>query len=139
MAWATAEDVQQLTGKTVDDTLIDQATAVIEMTQGGRVSSLGTTTVSARNLYWLKLAVAYQAAWMDAQPDYFERMDVDTFTQDGASATLRPDGLRLAPLARTALKRLSWRGMRTIHASTGRLRVGFYSDTADDHLHYRPL
>lgn len=132
--WATAQDVQSLTGKVVDDLVVLQAQAVIELTSGGRVASLDSTLLSTRNLDWLRRAVSYQAAWMVDQPDLFTRMDVSTMSQDGASATIRRDGLVLAPLARHCLKRLSWRGMRTIKPSINRTndRAGYrFSDAPD--------
>ncbi len=142
MVWATAEDVQALTGKVVGDDVIQQATGVIELSQGGRLAALDSTTVSGRNLDWLRRAVAYQAAWMVDQPGSFERMDVTTSTQDGASATMKPDALVLAPLARRCLKRLTWRGMRTIQPGprAGYARLNVYtSDDYDDSLPYRSL
>lgn len=142
MAWASAEDVQNLTGKVVDDTVVQQATGIIEMTSGGRVASMTTVNVSARNLDWLRRAVAYQAAFMVEYPDYFSRQDVSAMTQDGASATFRADGLVLSPLARRCLKRLSWRGVRTMQAGrTDTLRhiPVSTSDDYDDSLSWRSL
>lgn len=141
MTWCTVQDVQQLTGKTVTDEDVQQATGIIEMTSGGRVASMDPTTVTARNLDWLRRAVAYQAAFMVEYPDYFSRMDVSAFTQDGTSATIRPDGLVLSPLARRCLKRLSWRGVRTVTARPGAgTRLPAYTSEAyDDSLAWKPL
>lgn len=142
--WATAVDVKALTGATVSDALIDQATGVIELTSGGRLARLDPEHVSERNFDWLRRAVSYQAAWMDAHPDYFERMDVADLDQDGVVATFRPDSLVLAPLARRCLKRLSWRGVRTIRpgASSTALpgaAIGYGAGLPDDALPWRPL
>jgi hypothetical protein len=108
--------VQRLTGKVVDDESVDMATGIIEIVSGADADLLNATNLSARNLKWLRYAVAYQCAFMIEHPDYFTRMDVTSMTQDGASATLRADGLVLAPNARRCLKRLSWRGVRTVQA-----------------------
>lgn len=113
-SWADEADVLRLTGRVVTADDVAQATAVIELTSGGRLAKLDAALVSERNFDWLKRAVAYQAAWMASRPDYFEAMDVSQMTQDGVSATIKADGLILAPLARRCLKRLSWRGVRTI-------------------------
>jgi hypothetical protein len=132
--WATAVDVKALTGVTVSDTLIDQATAVIELTGGGRLARLDPAFVSERNFDWLRRAVCYQAAFMAGRPDYFEAADVSSLTQDGVSAQLKGDSLILAPLARRCLKRLSWRGVRTITPSINRTtdRPGYRTSNAPD-------
>lgn len=142
MVWCTAADVQALTGKVVGDEDVAQATGIIELTSGARVASFTTTSISNRNLDWLRRAVAYQAAWMVEHPDYFSRDDVSTFTQDGTSAAYRPDGLVLAPNARRCLKRLSWRGMRTVQAVPGRRTwsaAPYTSDDYDNNLPFQPL
>jgi hypothetical protein len=134
MTWADAVDVKALTGAVVTDALIDQATAVIELTGGGRLAKLDPAYVSERNLDWLRRAVCYQAAFMADQPDYFARMDVSSLNQDGIQATLKGDSLILAPLARRCLKRLSWRGVRTITPSINRTtdRPGYRTSNAPD-------
>jgi hypothetical protein len=133
-AWATVDDVKRLTGKDLTGDAIDQATAVIELTGGGRLAKLDPAYVSERNFDWLRRAVCYQAAFMDAHPDYFERMDVASLSQDGVSASLKGDSLILAPLARRCLKRLSWRGVRTITPSINRTtdRAGYRTSNAPD-------
>lgn len=142
MSWATTSDVQRLTGKVVQDTDVDQATGIIEIVSGADADLLDATNLSARNLKWLRYAVAYQCAFMVDHPDYFTRMDVTQMTQDGSSATLRADGLVLAPNARRCLKRLSWRGVRTVQA-TGEFnrhdRFGnLISDEFFDQLDWKP-
>lgn len=133
--WATATDVAQLTGKVVQDSDVMMAQSVIEVTSGGRISAMDTTSLSARNLDWLRRAVAYQAAFMVEFPDYFTRMDMMEMSQDGASATARtPDTFVLAPLAVRCMKRFSWRGMRTIVPSINRTvdRAGYRNSNAPD-------
>jgi hypothetical protein len=142
--WADAVDVKALTGATVSDSLIDQATGVIELTSGGRLARLDPAHVTGRDFDWLRRAVCYQAAWMASQPDYFERLDVADLDQDGVVATFKADGLVLAPLARRCLKRLSWRGVRTIRpgASTTLLpgaAIGYGAGLPDDDLPWRPM
>lgn len=112
--WATTADVLSLTGKTVTDEQLAQANSVVEV-RGGRLYSISATRIGARNTEWLKRAVAYQAAWMLRQPDYFGRMDVTAISQDGRSSTLRDGGMELAPLARVALNRCSWMRSRSMH------------------------
>jgi len=111
--WATEADVAELTGKTVSAAQRTQAAATIEL-HVGVIEGVERTDISDRDRYWLKLATCYQAAWLAAQPDLFERNDVSSAGQDGESATFRADAHTLAPLARRAIKRLSWRGPRTL-------------------------
>lgn len=114
--WATASDVEEITGITVTDAQLSQAQAQIELRVGRTASQTSTLRTSA--LVWLRLAVAYQAAWMTAQPDLYTRSEVDSVSQDGASVRWKPDGQMLAPLARRALKRLGWKGTRSSHVDS---------------------
>ncbi|MGL4176104.1 MAG: hypothetical protein ACRCSN_08490, partial [Dermatophilaceae bacterium] len=112
--WATIAEVEQLTGQVVTSATRVQAVTSIEL-HCGLIEGVLRADVADRDLYWLKLATAYQAAWLSAQPDYLERNAVSTAAQDGQSATMgNADWLTLAPLARKAIKRLSWRGPRSV-------------------------
>jgi len=112
--WATAEQAAELTGASVDETARNLAANAIEL-HTGLIESVERKSMADRDRYWLKLAVCYQAAWLVAQPDYLERNAVASVSQDGQSASAgNPDWLTLAPLARKALRRLSWRGTRTM-------------------------
>jgi hypothetical protein len=137
--WATIADVQTLTGKVVTQAVRDRAAALIEM-HVAVIEAVERPDISDRDRYWLKLAVAYQAAWLEAQPDAFERNDVSSAGQDGESASFRPDAHTLAPFARKAIKRLSWRSARTVELSrrgTGRRDVN--SEAFDNSLPWRPV
>lgn len=123
-AWAQASDVMTATGATVTDAQIVQAQAVIELRVGRTFATTlandgVTSKLRASALHWLSMAVAYQAAWMAAQPDLFTRSDIEGISQDGVVATFRgADGLTLAPLAKRALKRLKWRGPRSVQVES---------------------
>lgn len=112
-SWATVADVAEITGSTVTDEKVDLAQSMIEV----RIGRIGDQTayISTRDLAWLKRAVSFQAAWLNAHPDVLTRLDATSVAQDGASAQVRGDGLVLAPLAKTALRRVSWRGSRSVH------------------------
>lgn len=114
MPWASTADVGEITGVTVTDDRLSLAAGVIEMVVG---RTQDATWIPARDLRWLKRAVAYQAAWMESQPDYLTRSDVVQSAQDGASATYK-GAQDLAPLAKRALKRLTWRGNRSVHTES---------------------
>lgn len=109
-AWATIAEVSEITGITVDDGQLARAQGVIELAVGRTADA---THIGARDLRWLKRAVAYQAAWMKDQADYFTRLDVDRSSQDGASQDYR-GRQDLAPLAKTALRKVTWRRSRSV-------------------------
>jgi hypothetical protein len=138
--WATIADVATLTGKTVTQQQRDQAAATIEL-HIGLIEAVERTDLSDRDRYFLKLATSYQTAWLAAQPDAFERNDVSSAGQDGESATFRADAHTLAPLARKAIKRLSWRGPRALipAATDARGRLDTTSEEYDDSLAWKRM
>jgi hypothetical protein len=140
-AWATAADVVTLTGKTVTEAQRAQAVAALEV-HIGLIEAVERVDVSDRDRYFLKLATCYQAAWLAAQPDLFERNDVANASQDGESATFRADAHTLAPLARKAVKRLSWRGPRELNVpgmAAATVVHDVTSEAFDDSLPWRPV
>lgn len=145
MTWCTVAEVTTVTGKTVTATDRNIAAFAIELTTG-LIESVERVDITRRDLYWLRQAVAFQAAWLADTPDYLERNDVTAASADGQSATLKPDALILAPLARRAIKRLSWRGTRSVRPvrvdERGRIRLtpDYVPLEAHDDLHtWRPL
>lgn len=114
--FATIAEVLALTGATVTAPQRSQAAVVIEMTTGLIEGTLDQRPdMSDRDRYWLRVACAYQAAWLLSQPDFLTRDDVSSLSLDGQSASGKADWLVLSPLARRAMKRLSWRGTRTLY------------------------
>lgn len=113
MVWATVDDVNTLLGVTVDAPTLSKAVRSLEAITG-LIESVERPDITDRDLYWLKLAVCYQSAWLLEQPDYLARNDVSAASQSGESVTLKADGLVLAPMARRSIKRLTWRGARSI-------------------------
>lgn len=138
--WASVADITAATGVTVNASTRSIAANAIELTTG-LIEAVERTDVSDRDRYWLKLAVCYQAAWIVAQPDYLERNAIASASQDGQAATGgNPDWLVLAPLARKALKRLSWRGVRTVSTQPGRRAVvNVNDDDYEDTLDWSPV
>lgn len=119
--WATAADVLSLTGMTVTDPQLTQANGVVEL-HAGRVYALatltgsnGVTNTGARDVEWMRRACAYQAAWMPSQPDMFGRLEMEAISATGRPVPITPAALTLAPLARRALKRVSWLKSRSVH------------------------
>lgn len=145
LTWCTVADVALVTGKTVTDVDRNIAAYAVELITG-LIESVPRVDVSRRDAYWLRQAVAFQAAWLADTPDYLERNDVEAAAQGGQSVTLKPDALVLAPLARRAIKRLSWRGSRTIRPvpvdARGRIRLTadyVPLEAHDDLQTWRPL
>ena len=123
--WCTIDDVLLLTGKTVSDAQLQQAATVLELHLGRTYQELvanpdgGTLKVGRRDREWLRRACAYQAAWMLAQPDMYQRLDMDPVAKSGVRGfVLKGDALLLAPLARRALQRVSWLRSRSLHIRT---------------------
>lgn len=114
IAWATEADVLSITRKTATAADIQSAAHEIESLTG-LIQSVDRPDLTDRDRHWLKLAVAYQTAWMLDNPDLFSREDVTSVSQDGESAVYRnTDAHILSPLARKALRRLSWRSLRAV-------------------------
>lgn len=135
--WATVEDVLASTGRVVTTLTRTLAVQSIEM-HTGLIEAVERTDLTDRDRYWLKLAVCYQAVWLLAQPDYLERNAVNSVSQDGQSASAgNPDWLTLSPQARKCLKRLSWRGVRTVSTQGRRTVANVNSDEYEDTLDWR--
>lgn len=116
--WATIADVKTLTGSTVTQDDLDRALASLGVLIG-LIPGVEREDISDRDRYFLKLAACYQAAWLQDNPDLFVGKDVASASQDGESATFRRDAHVLAPLARKAVRRLSWRGLRPVMLGGG--------------------
>lgn len=136
MAWASAAETLSYTGITVSQDTLDSAQAMIELFSDVTEASSDAGLISPKNLRLLKLAVAYQAAWMTSQPDLFTRSDVGLMTQDGISFTSpHANSGILAPMAKRAVDRLSWRRNRNQRIRPMRpnnVGTGDWSDPTND-------
>lgn len=112
-SWATVTDVLNITGQTITGTQLVQAQAIIDMAAGR--TYLAAPRTGTRDAYWLKLAVAYQGAWMTGQPDIFSRLDIQALPGTGRPVPLGPNAIMIAPMAKWALKRVSWLKTRSVH------------------------
>lgn len=113
-AWCTLDDVTTFTGASPEPVDLMRAQAAIDIHSGRSIDV--APRIWARDKHYLRLATAYQCAWQMAQPDLFTRSDVTQVSQDGANASLHDGALTLAPLARRALRRVSWRQSRSVEA-----------------------
>lgn len=115
MPWATTDEVVEITGIAVTGEQLTRAQFTIELFVGRTEDA--TPNFTAMTKAWLKRAVAYQAAWM-ADPSnagIFSQKEVTRLSQDGASLDFRPDAQLLSPFAKRALKKLGWKGTRSIY------------------------
>lgn len=120
MAWATTGEVLTYTGITVTEAEIQQAQFMVEMFADVTEDAI----VSTKNLRFLKMATAYQAAWITEHPDLFTHVDVSTMLQDGLQFTRgHENATLLAPMARRAINRLSWRRNRSIKIRPSKRRT----------------
>lgn len=113
MTWATVDDVLDVTKETVTATILAQANSAVTIYSNR--TEAASSSMGTRDLYWLKQATCWQAAWLSGQPGWTTRSTVDTVQQDAASVTYTDESsITLAPLAKRALKNLSWKGARTL-------------------------
>lgn len=138
--WATIADVAEVTGKTVTATERGIAVRSLE-TMIGLIEEVEREDIPDRDRYWLKLATCYQAAFVLDNPDLFSRADVTSASQDGESANFRNvDSHVLSPLARKAIRRLSWRGLtRPQDRAKSSGRTDINSEEYDDSLAWKPV
>lgn len=115
MAWATTSDVTTYTGLTATAAQVEQAQAIVEIFADTTEDASDAGNISPKNLRMLKLAVAYQAAWITQHPDAFTNIDLTQVQQDGVVATMQHNNaLVLAPMAKRCIDRLSWRRTRSL-------------------------
>jgi hypothetical protein len=144
-AWADGDDVTDLTGAQATDGEILRAQALIELFCGTTYDT-PTDNISSRNLRLLRMAVAYQTVWMQERPDIFTHIDLDSYSQDGASGQYsHANANLLAPLAKRSLDRLSWRSA-PLRVRRGGSNTEYYDDNGprdsavhDDSRRWTPL
>lgn len=115
--WCSITDVATYTGVTVDASTLAQAGATIDI-HAGRAYAIDGSRIGSRDAYWLKLACAYQAAWLPSQVDMFSRIDALGIQAARRMIMLRDTALVLSPNARKALKRVSWLKTRSVHVKS---------------------
>jgi hypothetical protein len=111
--FANATDVQRITGYEVDNELVVQAQAIIEMYVGKSEARVE----SPDDRYLLHLATAYQAAYMHENADtVFKQIAVRLLSQADYQVALDTsrDAPYIAPLAGMCVERLSWKGTRSL-------------------------
>src|SRR4249920_3078139 len=141
MVWATAADVTTYTGTSLSafpDPNACLALANSTITIYCNRSEAASASVSDRDLLALKMATAFQVAWLTQQDDYLTRVNFESSTIDGESVRFSGEQQQnLAPMARRALRNLSWKGSRTLSIPDiavprgGGQVIDFLSESAD--------
>jgi hypothetical protein len=112
--FTTVDDVWTITGYEVDENILAQAQAIVE----SFVGRLEVEVTNAVDLMILGRATAYQAAYISNNPGrIFEQAAVSQIGQFGQLVTFRSDDEAspfVAPLAKLACKKLSWKRMRSV-------------------------
>jgi hypothetical protein len=126
--WATISETLAYTRISVEQEDVEAAQAMIELFSDvvyeQTVDTSGTNLIGAKNLRLLKMAVAYQAAWMTQHPDLFTHTDIQSINQDGIFYVhSHENSYLIAPMARRALKRLSWMRNKNIRIRPSTNRV----------------
>jgi hypothetical protein len=123
----TPQEVMNLTGINVTESGITSASGVIEL-YCGRPQAIWSS-LKPRDRRTLKLAVIFQAAWLASHPEAFTAVDAESYQQLDQRVDLR-DGtaMVLAPLAKRALRSLSWRATRSIPVDSAFQESGAASD-----------
>lgn len=137
MAWATVGETLTYTKITVDQGDIESAQFMVEIFSDATEDA--DANISSKNLRLLKMAVAYQAAWISDHPDIFTHVDVSTMLQDGIQFTnAHANAGVLAPMAKRAIDRLSWKRNRSIRVkrnksttNRGIRRIGYLGSISD--------
>lgn len=116
--WATVADVLDTTDTTVTNAELKMAAATIDLFAVRLYAD--KDRIGLRDQHWLKQAVCYQAAWLTANPDVFQRFGIESDGGSGlgagsSSTKYATDAMTLAPFAAKALKRVSWLRSRSLH------------------------
>lgn len=137
MAWALSTDVEATVGRGVDASVLAQANN--QITVFANRTPDAADGMAARDLYWLKAAACWQAAWLDQQPAVDGRSAHTSLSTDGQSVTQDAEyQIVLAPLAARALRNLSWKSSRSVDVqpvSTGPTWPRNFLNERSDELH----
>ena len=79
MTWATTGETLTYTGIEVTSAELNQAQFIVELF----ADVTEDAAISTKNLRLLKMAVAYQAAYITDTPDLFTHVDVSTISSGG--------------------------------------------------------
>lgn len=107
--FATTIKVHEITGCEVDDELISQAQAIVEVVSGRPE----TAVTNLADRAWLEYAVCWQAAYMSSNTHVFEQANVKRVEQDRSMVEFGDQLYAVSPLVIQAVKRVSWNRSRS--------------------------
>lgn len=107
--YATVIRVKELTDVNVDEGLIRQAQAIVEVVSGRPESTVTKLTDRA----WLEYAVCWQAAYMSSNTHVFEQANVKRVEQDRSMVEFGDELYAVSPLVIHAVKKCSWNRSRS--------------------------
>lgn len=133
--WATIANVTASTQKVPTQAQVDAGEEIVAL-HCNRVP--GDFTPSNRDTFFLRSATVWQTAWLMAKPAFEARESVSQVTQDGMEVI--NDGSSapvLAPLAKRAIKNLSWMAGRSVTMterapSLGVTEANWLKESSDD-------
>lgn len=143
-AWATEAETLAKTGVTVTATDISMAQSAIEIYANRSYDA--TDGMSARDVYWLKTAVCWQAAWLNSQVAFAQKSQANSISQLNMTVQRQNEyDVALAPLAARALKNLSWKGTRAMRVKPEAVPRGadgfidYLAEASDDMSEWDPI
>lgn len=111
--WTTPEQASSITKMTLTESDLEAANAILEIWVG--VTPELKDRLRPRDVRLLEKAEAFQAAWMLHKVALLERSDTDRVIQDTLQYDKGDKDMHvMAPLAKAAIQRLSWRSARTL-------------------------
>ncbi len=114
MTWATTEQVENQTGKTVSEETLALASAMID-TFTGADEEMPEDAISAIDRKHLRKATAWQAVWIAGKPGLVTERELASSLSSDTQAINRESAMdaMCAPLAKREIMSLSWVGTRT--------------------------
>lgn len=117
MSWSTTAEAQSITGESHTQAELDLAQNVIELYV--LVAEDALAELKPTDVRMLKKAEAYQSSWMKARVGFMIQKDTDEVVQDGLTYVKGDKDMHiLSPLAKKAIKRISWMRSRTLDPLT---------------------
>lgn len=143
MAWATIQEVADVTGETVTDAHLRIASAMID-TKAGTSEDMPADAITTRDRRILRRATCWQAPWIRDHPGLLTEYSAATQTS-ASGVTDKRDSLSAvlyAPMAMLELRNLSWFGTRSEPLPAPRPAhpvVDFLNETSDGYGVWRPV
>jgi hypothetical protein len=138
LTFASVADYREtFPGSDIDINVLYLAELVVGAT--ANIATEAHSSLTDNDAYWLRLATCMQARWLSENPDYLSMHDLRTVSQVGVSSQPTPEGLIISPLARMALKNLSWVGSRSLSIKRQEYGYAPLRDIPENSRAWKPL